>query len=149
MQIEAGMVLEGKVTGITGFGAFIALPEGKTGMVHISEVSSSFVKDIRDFLSVGQTVEVMVINIGENGKIALSVKRAAMKREEEEKEKSALSRAPAEYVPPNRRRSGDGDSFEDMMTRFKAASDEKISDLRKANDGKRSGGYSRRSGRRS
>ena len=148
MQIEAGMILEGKVTSIAGFGAFIALPEGRTGMVHISEISPSFVRDIRDFLSEGQTVEVMVLNVGENGKIALSIKRAAMKREEEEKAKSALSRAPAEYTPPNRRRTGDGDSFEDMMTRFKAASDEKISDLKKASDGKRSGGYSRRTGRK-
>ena len=76
MQLEVGMVLEGKVTGITKFGAFIELPGGKTGMVHISEVAPTFVKEIRDFVTENQTVKVKVLTVGEDGKISLSIKKA-------------------------------------------------------------------------
>ena len=75
MEFEVGSVLEGKVTGVKKFGAFVALPEGKTGMVHISEVSNEFIQDLDAVLCEGQTVKVKVINIGEDGKIALSIKR--------------------------------------------------------------------------
>ena len=77
MQVEVGAVLEGKVTGITKFGAFVELPDNKTGMVHISEVASTFVKEIRDFITEGQQVKVKVLSIGEDGKISLSMKKAA------------------------------------------------------------------------
>ena len=70
------MVLEGKVTGITKFGAFIELPGGKTGMVHISEVAPTFVKEIRDFVTENQTVKVKVLSISEDGKVSLSMKKA-------------------------------------------------------------------------
>lgn len=76
MQVEVGAVLEGKVTGITKFGAFVDLGEGKTGMVHISEVASTYVKEIRDFITEGQTVKVKVLTVGEDGKISLSIKKA-------------------------------------------------------------------------
>lgn len=76
MQLEVGMVLEGKVTGITKFGAFIELPGGKTGMVHISEVAPTFVKEIRDFVTENQTVKVKVLSISEDGKVSLSMKKA-------------------------------------------------------------------------
>ena len=76
MQLEVGKIYEGKVTGITKFGAFIDLGENKTGMVHISEVAPTFVKEITDFISMGETVKVRVLNIGEDGKISLSIKRA-------------------------------------------------------------------------
>ena len=72
MGLEIGAVIEGKVTGITKFGAFVALPEGKSGLVHISEVANSYVNDVNDYLSVGQTVKVRVISINEAGKINLS-----------------------------------------------------------------------------
>lgn len=75
MQLEVGMVLEGKVTGITKFGAFIELPGGKTGMVHISEVAPTFVKEIRDFVTENQTVKVKVLSISEDGKVSLSMKK--------------------------------------------------------------------------
>ncbi|MCF2558051.1 S1 RNA-binding domain-containing protein, partial [Fournierella massiliensis] len=75
MELEVGTVLEGKVTGVKKFGAFVALPEGKTGMIHISEVSNEFIQDLSAVLSEGQTVKVKVINVGEDGKIALSIKR--------------------------------------------------------------------------
>ena len=76
MNLEVGMIVEGKVTGITKFGAFVDLEDGKTGMVHISEVAPTYVSDIKDFLTEGQTVKVKVLTIGEDGKISLSIKKA-------------------------------------------------------------------------
>ena len=76
MQLEVGAILEGKVTGITKFGAFVELPDKVTGMVHISEVAATFVKEIRDFVTEGQTVKVKVLSVGEDGKISLSIKKA-------------------------------------------------------------------------
>src|SRR5437764_14758550 len=76
MSIEVGSKLQGKVTGITKFGAFVELPEGSTGLVHISEVADNYVKDINDHLKVGDVVEVKVINVGKDGKIGLSIKKA-------------------------------------------------------------------------
>ena len=75
MQLEVGAILEGKITGVKKFGAFVALPGGKTGMVHISEVSNSFIEDLSTVLSEGQEVKVKVLSIAEDGKIALSIKR--------------------------------------------------------------------------
>ena len=80
MQLENGKIVEGKVTGITKFGAFVDLGEGKTGMVHISEVAPTFVKEISDFLTQGQTVKVKILNIAPDGKISLSVKQGARPR---------------------------------------------------------------------
>ena len=75
-KLEVGAIFEGKVTGITKFGAFVDLGNGKTGMVHISEVAPVFVKEIRDFVTEGQTVKVKIIGINEDGKISLSMKKA-------------------------------------------------------------------------
>ena len=75
MAIEVGNVFEGRVTGVKPFGAFVALPEGRVGMVHISEVSNEFVQDINTVLHDGDAVKVQVINIAPDGKIALSIKR--------------------------------------------------------------------------
>ena len=76
MSIEVGNKLQGKVTGITKFGAFVELAEGSTGLVHISEVADNYVKDINDHLKVGDVVEVKVINVEKDGKIGLSIKKA-------------------------------------------------------------------------
>ena len=76
MSIEVGAKLPGKVSGITNFGAFIDLGEGKTGLVHISEVSNGFVKDIHDVLTVGDEVTVKVTSVGDDGKIGLSIRKA-------------------------------------------------------------------------
>ena len=139
-EIKTGEILEGKVTGITAFGAFVELPNGGKGMIHISEVAPTYVKEIRDHLTEGQTVTVKVVNIDEKGKIGLSIKKAL---------------APAAAPPPPRRRentpppaparpgpggwqpkpSGDK-SFEDLMAQFKQQSDEKISDLKRTQDGR-------------
>ena len=76
MQVAIGEIVEGKVTGITKFGAFVELPGGKTGMVHISEVAPTYVKEIKDHLTIGQEVRVKVLAVSEEGKISLSIKRA-------------------------------------------------------------------------
>lgn len=155
MQLEVGAILEGKVTGITKFGAFVELPGGKTGMVHISEIAPVFVKEIRDFVTENQTVKVKVLGISEEGKISLSMKKALdpAQQQPQRRENNNRPRAPRQPRPaavsPGRpgnyewqSRRIEGGSFEDMMSRFKQSSDEKMSDLKRAVEGKR-GGFSR------
>lgn len=77
MSIEVGEKVNGKVSGITNFGAFVDLGDKKTGLVHISEVSNNFVKDIHDVLTVGDKVTVKVLSVGEDGKISLSIRKAS------------------------------------------------------------------------
>lgn len=143
MQLEVGAILEGKVTGITKFGAFVELPNKVTGMVHISEVAATFVKEIRDFVTEGQTVKVKVLSIGEDGKVSLSIKKAqAPAPRQSAPRRPAFSGRPGDFEwQSSSHRSGE--SFEDMMTRFKATSDEKISDLRRSTDSKH-GGFGRK-----
>lgn len=76
MEFGVGSILEGKVTGITKFGAFVSLGENKSGLVHISEIANTYVNDIHDHLQEGQTVKVKVLAIDENGRVNLSIKRA-------------------------------------------------------------------------
>lgn len=148
-MLEIGKIVDGKVTGLTSFGAFVALPGGKSGMVHISEVSNAFVKEIKDHLSEGQVVKVKIIGISDDGKISLSIKKALPEEEQQREQKPRQNR-------PQRSRSANvwqGQpekkdpstmSFEDMMARFKQVSDEKITDLKRAGESKHGGGYSRR-----
>ena len=92
MQPEVGAVLEGKVSGVTKFGAFVNLPGGKSGLVHISEIANTFVSDVAQYVSVGQTVKVKVIGI--NGdKINLSIKRAEESEEAPPRAAAALRAA--------------------------------------------------------
>lgn len=158
MQLAVGMTVEGKVTGITSFGAFVELPNGQTGMVHISEVAPTFVREIRDFVSEGQTVKVKILNIGDNNKISLSMKQAegAQAPKKGGAPRSGQHRAPRRRPEPQQHRPGtyewqprrmESASFEDMMSHFKQTSDEKISDLRRTVEGKH-GSYSRRGGNR-
>lgn len=152
------MIVEGKVTGITSFGAFVELPNGQTGMVHISEVAPTFVREIRDFVSEGQTVKVKVLKIGDNNKVSLSMKQV----EGQTLQQKSGSRPQQQGRPPRRRpepqpqrhrpggyewqpRRQESSSFEDMMSHFKQTSDEKILDLKRTVEGKH-GGYSRRGG---
>lgn len=144
MQLEVGAVVDGVVTGLTNFGAFVSLPEGKSGMVHISEVSSSFVKEIREFLSEGQQVKVKVISIADDGKIGLSIRKAV----ETEEKPAQPPRKPRGERRPNvwqgQQTPPPSNSFEDMMARFKQESDEKMSAFKKAGDTRRN---SRRGGK--
>ena len=167
MQVEVGAVLEGKVTGITKFGAFVDLGEGKTGMVHISEVASTYVKEIRDFITEGQTVKVKVLTVGEDGKISLSIKKAMPRPQRPEQDKAAGRGA----GPRNNSRNFGGKryenkrpfspqqvssyewnphrnenaSFEDMLNKFKQTSDDKMSDLKKYRGEVKRGSANRRS----
>jgi S1 RNA binding domain protein len=129
MQVEVGAVLTGKVTAITKYGAFVDLSEGKSGMIHISEVAASFVKEIRDYLTENQEVKVKVIGIDEKNRISLSIKQlepapAPQARRERN------TRPRTESVEFQKPRPVPG-TFEEMMARFKQDSDEKISVLRR------------------
>ena len=80
MQLDVGKIYEGKVTGITKFGAFVEIEPGTTGMVHISEVANTFVSEIKDHLTEGQSVKVKVLAVNDDGKISLSIKKAQIGR---------------------------------------------------------------------
>ena len=142
MQLEVGAVLEGKVTGITKFGAFVELPGGKTGMVHISEVAPTYVKEIRDYVTENLTVKVKILSSGEDGKVSLSMKKAV----ETPRGGNARPRAVSPGRPGGfewQSSRNESSSFEDMMSKFKQTSDEKMLDLKRSMDGKH-GGFSRR-----
>lgn len=133
MEFGVGSILEGKVTGITKFGAFVALPEGKSGLVHISEIAYSYFNDVKDHLKEGQEVKVKVIGIDENGRINLSIKKAM-----------DPPPRPAGQGRPSGRSGGfqggfrgkpapaEPTSFEDRLKQFMAASDSKLSELRQS-----------------
>ncbi len=148
MALEVGEILEGKVTGITKFGAFVELPEGKTGMVHISEVAPTFVKEIKDHITEGETVKVKVLNIGEDGKISLSIKKA-MTPPPRPVGNGGFQRPHSNgggqrsFNNNSWQKSSEPVSFEDMLSKFKQTSDEKMSDLKRVTEAKR-GGFSRR-----
>ena len=180
MAIEVGNVFEGRVTGVKPFGAFVALPEGRVGMVHISEVSNEFVQDIAAVLHDGDTVKVQVINVAPDGKIALSIKRllpppvregrgpagprpggrpngpregghfgggrSGGRPPREGGRGPAREAAPRVWQPKAPARS-DNLSFEDMMSRFKSQSEEKMADLDHETNNRRGGGYAPRSRR--
>ena len=157
MAIEVGNVFEGRVTGVKPFGAFVALPEGGTGMVHISEVSNEFVQDIAAVLHIGDTVKVQVINVAPDGKIALSIKRTQPAPERGHRPQGGGNGGPRPNQPRQKReekprvwqpkpQAPQGEmSFEDMMARYKSRSEEKIADLKRVTENHR-GGYSRRRG---
>lgn len=135
MALEVGSILEGKVTGITKFGAFVELTEGKTGMVHISEVATTYVKEIRDFLKENQIIKVKIMAVSDDGKINLSIKRA-------------MEQAPRRQFTPAPRKVSPGadvafskslaqpQNFEDMMSKFRQTSDDRMSDIKRNLDGK-------------
>ena len=154
MQLEVGKIVEGKVTKITNFGAFVNLGDGVTGMVHISEVASTYVKEISDYLKENQIVKVMVLNIGDDGKIGLSIKRTQETktppaRQQGQRPYRANRENPSTQINPKAEwtpKKQQPLSFEDMLSKFKQSSDEKMSDLKRTMDGKR-GSYSRRGSR--
>lgn len=146
MAIEVGSVIEGNVSGIMSFGAFVSLPENKVGLVHISEVSSTYVTDINQHLKVGDTVKVKVLKIDDNGKISLSIKKAAEKKRAEKRERAPKSNAIIRPAEIDWSRKDDELSFEDKLSKFKQDSDEKMLALKRSNESKRSGGYRRGGG---
>lgn len=160
MQLEVGKIYEGKVTGITKFGAFVELDKDTTGMVHISEVANSFVSDINEHLHEGQEVKVKVMSLSDDGKIALSIKKALPAPPRKPKfeggrqqgrgnfnrnnsyRKNDYNEPPQDFLknpPPvydSNAKSGNAD-FEDMLSKFKATSEERFSDLKHVIDNKR------------
>lgn len=132
MELTVGAILEGKVKTITNFGAFVALPDNKTGMVHISEVANAYVSDIRQHLSEGQDVKVMVIGL-ENGKVNLSIKRLeARPQRESGNVRNASANRPvrtATPTPPPAPKTAD-QLFEEKLKAFMSESDSKISGIR-------------------
>lgn len=139
MRFEEGTILEGKVTGITRFGAFVALPEGKNGMVHISEVANTYVNDIHDHLSEGQMVKVKILSVTPEGKVNLSIKNAVEPRERDHRapvndrrvqKNEGTSHNRSSYVQPKEGqlapKTSDA-SFENKLKQFMQESDSKIS----------------------
>ena len=121
MGLEVGTVCEGKITSITKYGAFVSLEGGKSGMVHISEISHTYVNDINEHLQVGQEVKVKIIGIDDNGRISLSIRKA-----EPKPERPAQSFAPKPQAP----RPPVELSFEDKLKQFMQDSDSKISGIK-------------------
>ena len=138
--MEAGSIVEGKVTRITNFGAFVELEEGKVGLIHISEVAEVYVNDVHDFLNEGDKVQVKIVSIEGNGKIALSLKQAKPKPPEAENQSPKQNRR-GDFRKPQRQLSA---SFEDKLSKFLKDSDERLTDLKRKTDSKRGGRGSRR-----
>lgn len=133
MELTVGAILEGKVKTITNFGAFVSLPENKTGMVHISEVANAYVSDIRQHLTEGQDVKVVVIGL-ENGKINLSIKRLEAKpqRDNTAARTAPAARRPARTAAPTQPpvpKTAD-QLFEEKLKAFMSESDSKISGIK-------------------
>lgn len=116
MELSTGLILDGKVKTITKFGAFVLLDGNRTGLVHISEVSTRYVSDIREHLSEGQDVRVKIIGIDENGKISLSIRQA------QEKPRAVRTESPRAAKAPQ--------TFEEKLKQFMTDSDSKISGCR-------------------
>ena len=157
MSIEVGNILPGKVTGITNFGAFVDLGNRKTGLVHISEVSNSYIKDIQDVLTVGDEVQVKVMEISGDGKVSLSIRRASADSSEEKVEEKpkfqksasrnqegqgfkkpyAAKSAPSfEKKSPSQAKVND---FDAMMSSFLKDSEDRLTSLKRNTEGKRGG----------
>ncbi|MFK2826952.1 S1 domain-containing RNA-binding protein [Bacillus sp. B190/17] len=142
MSIEVGSKLQGKVTGITKFGAFVELSEGSTGLVHISEVADNYVKDINDHLTVGDEVEVKVINVESDGKIGLSIRKAKDQPQQQQQQSyrsrprnnDYRSKGPrgGSYAPPK-------ENFEQKMARFLKESEDRLSTLKRQTESRRGG----------
>ena len=130
MELTVGAILDGKVKSITNFGAFISLPENKTGLVHISEVANTYVSDVRQHLTEGQDVKVMVIST-DGGKINLSIKRlqAQPQREDRPARREAAPRPRTAPTPPPAPKTAD-QLFEEKLKQFMSESDSKISSIR-------------------
>ena len=145
MTPEVGMILEGKVTGITKFGAFVQLENGKTGLVHISEISNEYVTDIADHIQMNQTVKVKVVSIENEDKIALSIKRATP-RPAPRPASVPTTKKPANVHFSSTAADMASLSFEDKLLRFKQDSDERMQSLKRNTENRRGNSYKRSSG---
>lgn len=146
-MISVGEIVDGVVISVMPFGAFVDIGNKQSGLVHISEVSDNYVKDINDHLKKGDKVKVKVLTVDDSGKMNLSIKKAVDKPQ---KEKSKSKEKPKEKTPirPDEfdwlDNSDQELSFEDKLLKFKQISDENIKTMRRNAESKRSGGYSRK-----
>ena len=144
MELAVGTIISGKVTAITKFGAFVSLPGGKSGLVHISEVAAAFVSDVHDYLTEGQEVTVKILSVSPEGKINLSVKQTLPKPERPERptrrEPAPRRAAQPALVPAEPA----GQTFEDKLKQFMSVSDSKQSELNRYMAGKRGGSRRRK-----
>lgn len=142
MQLEIGKIYSGKVKNITQYGAFVDIDGGGTGMVHISEISNSFVNEIRDFLTENQEVKVKVIGINDAGKVSLSIKKALDNPKPQKNNQSRPQnqkrdeRSKPNVWEPKKQTAPSEMSFEDMMNKFKQNSEEKMCELKRSTDRK-------------
>ena len=138
MELKIGDIVEGKITTITSFGVFADIGDGKSGMVHISEVARNYVNDIKEHVKVDDVVKMKVLSIGDDGKISLSIKRALPpeKKSEDAPRRERRSAPPKQTIDSTYTwtpKKSEPASFEEMMNRFKQTSDEKFSDLKRKN----------------
>ena len=136
MGFQIGDIVEGKVTGITTFGAFVEIEKNVVGLVHISEVSNTFVKEVGDFVKTGQTVKDKILKKNDNGKIELSMKQAMPAPQAETQNRSSREFAPRKgsFRGYNKNSFAENKSnkFEEMMSNFMKSSDEKLAGLERA-----------------
>ena len=118
MSVSVGSIMDGTVTGITKFGAFVDIGEGVTGLVHISEVADAYVKEVSDYLKVQDKVRVKVVNIGDDGKIGLSIKQAVVRPAPVQKQEPSIG-------------------FEDRLSKFMKDSNEKLVTLKRHQEGRK------------
>ena len=154
MQVEVGAVVEGTVTGITKFGAFVSLPDGRSGLVHISEIANTYVNDVNEFLKLGDKVKVRVLAVTPDGKINLSIKKAEPAPERPNNRpmnggrpgapRAARPNRPAQPAGQVSGPSGDA-AFEDRLKQFMQESDSRMAGNRLYSD--RTRGRRRGSGR--
>ena len=133
MQLEIGKLYDGKVKGIAQYGAFVEIEGAGTGMVHISEIANTFVKDVKDYLKENQEVKVKVLSISDDGKIGLSIKKAAENQNEQQQPRAPKprpERKPNVWEPKKKPPMSEL-GFEEMLTRFKQNSEEKICALKR------------------
>ena len=134
MEISVGAILEGTIKSITKFGAFVSLPGGRSGLVHISEIAHSYVANVSDFLSEGQAVKVKVVSIDEAGRINLSIKKATpppprpQGSARDRQGRSDFRGGNRTFNAPHTR-AGPAD-FEARLKQFMQASDSRLSDLK-------------------
>ena len=133
MSIEVGNKLKGKITGIKKFGAFVELPEGKSGLVHISEVADNYVENVEDHLSVGDEVEVKVLSIADDGKISLSIKKAK-DRPRKPRHSKANHGKPVQKT----------EDFEKKLSNFLKDGEDKLTSIKRQTESRRGGKGSRR-----
>ena len=164
MSIEVGSKVSGKISGITNFGAFVDLGDKKTGLVHISEVSDGFVKDIHDVLTVGDTVTVKVLSVGDDGKISLSIRKAQDKPEGNKKDHHRKSEGDRhndghshergngnrpmqnrKFPQQSHRQEPKRKDFDSLLAGFLKESDERLTSSKRNTEGKRGGRGGRRS----